>query len=211
MRILGTTGRMNQLLRIEKAVQRAERKVAPKGLARNFSKGDWLCFSTAARRKAEYAATPAKLFLKTIEDLDLQPENHFGDLGSGLGLTCFAAAMHFARVTGFELDQRLLTEAETIRQAFEIENVAFRHEDFLYTDLAPFQVLFLFQPFSQDFPDLMRDKLAGTTPGTVIISHIFRFTEPIIFGPDDFRVINPGWEPHSTDPYLIDFYAHERK
>ena len=129
-------------------------------------------FMTNGPRQPGYVATPLRSIFNALKELKLPKNNQFADLGSGLGMVCFAASFFFKHVTGFEIDPRLRTKAKQIQRKFGLQNVQFLNKDFLKADLRPYKTIFLFQPFVEGFSRLMVEKLKETRSGTFIISYV---------------------------------------
>ena len=166
---------------MEQAVRRAERKFIRPEKARNLGPDQIAVFSTRAARNAEYSTISAEVFLQRIEELGLDPNLVFADLGSGLGAACFAAAFHFKQVYGLELDLRLVAEAKRLQQKLGFGSVIFRHQDFLKADLSEFDVLYTFHPFSKNFVPLMKKRLRDIPSKTIVISNVFNYARSKIF------------------------------
>ncbi len=216
MKVLSKPFDFKRLKQIELAVKRAEQKFMPSGFKEKIGPNDWGFFFPEGPRHPSYHATPPRHLLRHFVDLThikktgLSPDSHFADLGSGLGMVCFTAAMfpYFREVTGIEIDPHLHAEAEKIRQKFGVRNVEFRNADFMNADLREFDVLYFFRPYKDSFVQLMRDKLVETNPGTIVISYggfdikLFRLRA--------FRPIYPiNWKP--SEEHVWDFYAFVRK
>lgn len=213
MKVLRTANALNAYLRAERLVHQAEHRLAGPKVKKAAKCGprDWLAFKTQAPRGAEYCATPPPFVIHFIEELGLPSSHHFADLGSGLGLVCFVAALHFDKVVGFELDPRIHAEAEKIRQTLEMENITFRREDFLGAGLGGFDVLYVFHPFHNKFIRHMVDKMKEVRPGAIVVSAVFNYARPVIFREPFFREILRPTDPMVNDPYLSEFYAYERR
>lgn len=210
MRIIATSGSLNKLLRAQTAVKQAERKFVDPVLRQRLGPKDWACFPTQAPRGAEYGATPGRLFLNAVEDLELSSELDFADLGSGLGNVCFAAALHFQRVIGIEMDRRLCNEADRIKEGLDFPNVIFINADLLKIDLSGFQVLYIYHPFRTDFTELMFEKLRTAASGTIIIANIYETVRRGIFSPRDFRQIYPLGPGNPLAFEHEQFFTYER-
>lgn len=223
MKIGRPTNIRTRLIRIEEAVRQAAWKFVDATTDKQIGPQDWPTFSTTAPNKAEYAAFPAITLYMGLEDLGLPRDFSFADLGSGLGNACFPAALYFKHaalyfknVVGFELDSRLCAEAEGIGREHGFNNISFRNEDFLKADLSPFQVIFTYHPFRDNFIPLMKKRLRDIPSGTIIISILFNHVLPSIFTRDIFQKIYPALgsletEPATQDPFLAEFNAYRRR
>jgi len=202
MRLSSNPSVIRRMIKVEQAVKEAEIKLAPPAARSNGR----IHFATSGTRLPFYEATPYIPLLRVIDELRLPSKLHFADLGSGLGMACFAAATYFARVTGFEIDPRLHAEAERIRQAEKVEGISFLNQDFMAANLQDFNVLYLFRPFTEYFEFRAGQKLNETKPGTVVISYVF--TNHLLFNVRTFRQIYPVSSSSSLPNH--DFFAFER-
>lgn len=171
---------------IELAVQHAEQAAKGKKVV---VYGTWESFPSFAPRNAVYAASSARLFLNVIQDLHLPRTARFADLGSGAGLICATAGIWFTSVTGFEVDQRLLTQAKSVVKKLDLPHVRFRDQDFLEADLTEFDIIYFFHPFITGIAQLMKAKLAQTKPGTLIIANTADVIREEIFDQSRFQRI----------------------
>ena len=203
-----------KLPHIQQAIHAAEKRIAPppKHRAQLGHSSDVL-FPTSGPRGPWYEGTPIPEVLAHLDRLDLPPHLHFVDLGSGLGNVCFAAAAVFDRVTGLEQNPEFLMEAEKIRFKFRLSHVRFQNQDFVRVPLKPFDVIFFYKPFADDFGVHMRKKLLETAPGTYIISR--QIMPRILYDRSNFDYLAPldSWEATPQDPHLpyADFYTFIRK
>ena len=98
MKIIRTARQLSRLLRMERAVRQAEMKFFKPNQEGHYQLGEVVSFPTRAPNIAEYTSLPPEVILDRLEKLELDPNLVFADLGSGLGMTCFAAAFHFKQV-----------------------------------------------------------------------------------------------------------------
>lgn len=195
------------------AAREAERRILPaEHRARGTQKREIL-FPLTGPRNPWYEGTPIPDVLKHLDTLNLAPNRRFVDLGSGLGSACFAAAAVFDRVTGIEQNAKFLKEAENIRRTFNISSVRFEQGDFMCLPLDPFDVVFFYKPFADDFGMHMRKKLLETARGTYIISR--QIMPRLLIDRSNFDYLAPldNWRPtpeNSRLPYA-DFYTFIRK
>lgn len=191
---------LGRIVRLEKAVRQAERRIAPPDQLVGSGPDDYICFNSTAPNISTYGPSSAFNFLRILKMIDPSPdrERPFADLGSGLGVITMAAATYFRQAVGIEYDPRLLAGAETIRQAEGFDNVRFIMGDFTKVDLRQFGCLYLYQPFIEDFNELMGPRLYQTEPGTVIIANLFSFCLEGLFPGQYFRQLvnadNPAVE-----------------
>lgn len=204
-----------KLPHIMHAVRQVEKRIIPPEHRARLGHSSDVLFPTSGPRGPWYEGTPIPEVLAHLDRLDLPPHLHFVDLGSGLGNVCFAAAAVFDRVTGLEQKPEFLMEAEKIRIKFRLSSVRFQNVDFVRRDvpLTPFNVIFFYKPFADDFGMHMRIKLLETAPGTYIISR--RFMPRLLIDRSNFDYLAPldSWEatPQNTRLPYADFYTFIRK
>ncbi len=186
MRIVVTRGIISRMGQIKQAVIQAEKK---------YLKPNSGIFFTQGSRTTLHAPTEPQLLIEHLKEVNrarpklLSRGFNAAVLGAGLGLSSFTLAQFFRSVTGFEIDPRLCQDAEKIRRRFGIQNVVFQQGDFLEKEIWPFNLLYFYRPFYSNFNALMRQKLAETFPGTVIISHMLG--AEVLFEPELFSPIYP--------------------
>ncbi|KPJ68590.1 hypothetical protein AMJ44_06190 [candidate division WOR-1 bacterium DG_54_3] len=217
MRILPTTQAINKLVQIEFEVRKAEKEFIKPSSQRRYSIDHW-SFRTRAPRKARHAITSAFLLLSHIQEareaggLELSPDWRCADLGSGLGMSTFSLALRFGfiKVIGYELDKKVISRAERTRQRHGIGNVRFEYKDFLEEDLSPYKLLYIYQPFFENFVEYMNLPMLETAPGTIIISRIASFFREQIFVEPFFRLIYASPKNQPSNPFLAEFYTYQR-
>jgi SAM-dependent methyltransferase len=165
------------------------RKDGPKHSVENARPDQHIIFKTNAERFSLHVMTQPDVLLEIFSRVPFLIKDNFADLGCGLGMQCFIAANFFKQVTGFEFNKDVFSQAEKIRTRFKLNNVRFRNEDFLNADLRPYNALFMYLPFYNDFVESMSEKLKETTPGTFIIS--FKYSEKNVFPNKYFKAIYP--------------------
>jgi protein-L-isoaspartate O-methyltransferase len=208
---------MNKLVQIEFEVRRAEKRFLKPPSQRVYGIDHW-SFRTQAPRKARHAITSAFLLLSHIQEareaggLELSPDWFCADLGSGLGMSTFSLALRFGfkTVVGYELDEHVIARAERTQQRHGIENVKFEHKDFLEEDLTPYKLLYVYQPFSENFVGYMTLPMRETAPGTIVIARIANFFREQIFAEPFFRLIYASPKNRSLNPFLAEFYTFQR-
>jgi hypothetical protein len=193
-----------RIVRMEKAVRLAERRIAPPDQLVGLGPDDYVCFHSSAPNISSYGPSSAFNFLRVLKMIEpaLDRDQTFADLGSGLGAITFAASTYFRQAVGFELDPRLIAGAEAVRQAEGFDNVSFIFQDITKTDLGRFGCLYLYQPFIDNFTELMAPQLAKTRPGTVIVANIFSFFLEGLFPEQHFRQLV------NADNQMIEFSAY---
>jgi len=191
MSIERANGPLFRLMRMEARVREVERNFASARDLRELEPQDVVVFPTNAPNQAEYATLSSLMLLSHLEELKLDPELPFADLGSGLGAACFAASTYFKQVTGLEYDVRLVMEAENLRRQMGFNNVYFRQVDFLKANLSSYRVLYLFHPFKDNFVPLMAERMENLSSGTQVISQVFNYARPGIFTERLFERIHP--------------------
>ena len=138
--------------------------------------------SQAARKKSRkrkpdviYYPTPPETVAEMLRLANIKKGDVLYDLGSGDGRIPIAAAKQFGiRAVGIEIDQKLITEAESnARDAGVAELVRFRNEDMFRIDVSEANIVTLY--LSEKLNILLRPKLLRELrPGSRIISHDFR-------------------------------------
>ena len=210
MKPIGRISTLKQIIRLERAVRQAEMKIIPPWIHPEEYPDNRVSFSTHGPRRPVYAATPLRSILEVIGKAGLPKEGHFADLGSGLGMACFVASFYFSQVTGFEFDHEILAEAEKIRQRFNLNNVRFLNIDFLRANINPYNVIYMFHPFLDNFSELIVNILKETKPGTVIISHVVDlevFSKDLVLK----RYYPNFWKSHPDKDQLPGTFVYERK
>lgn len=203
-----------KLPHIMTAAREAEQRIRPHpNLHLRHGRSLEVLFPTSGPRNPWYEGTPIPDILNHLDTLDLAPNRHFVDLGSGVGNVCFAAAAVFDRVTGIEQKREFLLEAEHIRVQFNLSSVSFHHQDFVRVPLRPFDVIYFYKPFADDFGMHMRKKLLETAHGTYIISRMIM--PRLLIDRENFDYLAPldNWRPTPENPGLpfADFYTFIRK
>ena len=201
---------VSQIRRMEAAVKLAEGKFMRQKGMRKLPSG-WHAFSTSAPRNARYQATPPCVLLYKLDELTLPREYHLADLGSGLGMACFAASLYFDRVTGFELDPAVLAGAEKVKKELEINNVTFENQNFLKADLTRYNVLYIFHPLMEGFIMHTSQKMQELKPGTIVLANLIEFARRDIFDPFSFKLLDGQGQRASSSSALNCIYAFERR
>lgn len=182
---------LGTLLNIQKAVKQAEGKFKHKqNPLDKVIHREWAYLHTDGPRRPIHHVTPYQELLNHVKILNISPESKAGVLGSGLGMASYTLASRVKDVTGWEIDPEIYAEAEGIRQSFNISNISFIKDDFLTgADLSTFSLIYFYKPFTDNFIEVMGEKLKETVPGTIVISR--RFCHIRTFNPSDFLVIHP--------------------
>ena len=138
--------------------------------------------SQATRKKSRkrkpdviYYPTPPETVAEMLRLANIKKGDVLYDLGSGDGRIPIAAAKQFGiRAVGIEIDQKLISEAESnARAAGVAELVRFRNEDMFRIDVSEANIVTLY--LSEKLNVLLRPKLLRELrPGSRIISHDFR-------------------------------------
>ncbi|MFH1684091.1 MAG: class I SAM-dependent methyltransferase [Candidatus Margulisiibacteriota bacterium] len=195
--------------RAKTEVIRAERKFPG---AKSTNNQGFSSFITQGPNNPVYAAIPPALLLPLIERLQLSADLHYASFGLGLGMDCFAVAKVFKKVTGYEIDPKLVAEAERIKTALGLENVSFRNQDFLTIpadEMNQFDVVVFFRPFKDNFFRLMGNKLRELRSGATAIS--YAFYHPLLFPSRQFDPLYPtNWNPPEEN-IASEFYVFRRK
>lgn len=204
-----------QLWGIKSAVQQQEHEIAYGNYmlpARHHEilKGGWKSIRAEGSCQAIYVATPPEQLLRHFEFLSkkyaaiLVSLKHILDLGSGLGMACFALAHLFENVTGCEQDPRLHWGAEQIRQDNNITNITFKNRDFRHlstAEIQAFDAIFAYVAI-QNPGEGIEDILFRASPGTLIVLRECDLRK--LFESPQFRLLHP--KRKSYDP---GFHDHE--
>lgn len=133
-------------------------------------------FFTDAPNRGLCASINTKTFGRLLQLLDLSSDLWFADLGGGLAGACLSANIYFKSATLIEADKVVLNFAKKNSSAMVSDTlgnfsstVKFRAGNFLEIDPKTYQVIFFYQPFLNDFKQLMGDYLNKTKPGTIVI------------------------------------------
>lgn len=148
------------------------------------------------------------LLYNVIQEARLPAEHSFADLGSGFGMACFAAALHFKKAVGFEINPEIVAIAQELKARLKTGNVDFQHQDLRQADLSSFNVLHMFQPYVDNFAADMKTLLARVEPGTVVISCIFSSLRSKIFKPKAYRQLYPPVLPSRARPSML--HVHQK-
>ena len=186
MRTILTPKIRQRLTQIDTAVHQAERRLERSKDLLPMSVEKERSYYTIAPRIGMYHPTPTTMLLSNIERLELSPNMNAAVLGSALGSSSFALALHFAKVTGIEYARKLVKVAREIGQELDIDNVEFEHGDFLDADLSGFDFIYTYQPFLLDYERIMPHIFAELKPGTVIMANILPEFLPAVFPKENF-------------------------
>jgi SAM-dependent methyltransferase len=123
---------------------------------------------------APYETTPQEVVDRMLEMAEMQPDDVVYDLGSGDGRIVITAARRYgARGVGFELDEKLVRQAqENARRTGVTGRARFHHQDVMTVDLSPATVVTLY--LLQDANLKLRSRLLSQLRhGARVISHKF--------------------------------------
>ena len=165
-------------------------------------------FGPAGETPRFHAPCVPDLLYNVVQEAKLPAEHSFADLGSGFGMACFAAALHFEKVAGFEINEEIVAVARELKQRLKMGNVDFHHQDLRQADLSGFNVLHMFQPYIDNFAADMERLLARVEPGTVVISNIFGSMRRQIFSPEGYLQLYPPVLPSNARPSML--YVHQK-
>ena len=199
---------------IAKRIRLSEQKIMPPECRESVEIFGKPIFPLPGTGEAWYGPTPMLALIEYLEGLNLPPDLHFADLGSGLGNACIAARAVFDRVTGLENNRAVFAEAVTIRDEFGLAGIEYRLEDLMAASWEEFNVLYFYKPDAKEdlFLKLMR-RFRGTAPGTVIISR--RYMNNELYLPGEFRYLPPlsDWRSTLDNLYfpLAEFYGFVKK
>jgi len=90
-----------------------------------------------------WAVSEAKEVYRAFRHFRLDQYCHMADLGSGDGITALIGSL-FTRVTGYETDELLYRKSLEIRDELELSQARFLLQDYLLTDLSPYDLLYLY-------------------------------------------------------------------
>ena len=155
-----------------------------------------------------FLSTPPGPFLRFIKDMKIERKGHFADLGSGSGRIGLPASYYFKRVTLFERDHRLCNLTRRIMKGYNIANVTLKNADFLRQSIEPFDVIYFFRPFREDYCAKMENLIRTAKPGATLIFTSVREFE--LIDPKLFSFIYPAVGPDAAEPAVGDFFAVKR-
>jgi SAM-dependent methyltransferase len=91
-----------------------------------------------------YGETPIMTLQKIVKECSITPQDTIYELGSGRGRACFWLRLVLgAKVFGIDFVPEFIEIAEKIRKSQKIENLKFRCEDFLKSDLHKATIIYL--------------------------------------------------------------------
>jgi SAM-dependent methyltransferase len=96
--------------------------------------------------------TPLVVARKAANFLAAEDNVRILDIGSGVGKFCLAAAHYNPKALyyGIEQRKRLVTEAETAREALRLENVAFMNGNFTQIDFRNYNHFYFYNAFYEN-------------------------------------------------------------
>ncbi|MDD4179199.1 MAG: class I SAM-dependent methyltransferase [Candidatus Margulisbacteria bacterium] len=157
-------------------------------------------FETNCPGSAGHDFTDPASLLRHIETVShlvpLTGEESVVSLGSGLGMDSFVFALIFCSVTGFEVDQEVITEARRIQALFGLTNINFIKRNFLEpkVDLSPYDLVYFYKPLEYDFEKKIGELVQSAKPGAIVISRAF--PHRALHRQKKFKVIYPfDWDP----------------
>jgi len=203
-----------KLVQIEELVRQAERKAFSEINKRASTVHSTLpiFFDTSGPHHPVYHATPVHLLLKHVsEEISLPRDIEAAVFGSGLGASATALALWVKRVTLFEIDPLLLDLSKEVLAAAGLDNADFVAGDFLdvAVKLDNFGAVYFYNPFSDDCPQIMSQRLLATAPGTYAISH--QMSVPVFHDPQHFTLVHPPANGEQQKLLLSEFYTAIRK
>jgi len=147
-------------------------------------------FNTEGPNRPIFFSTPPKSFMKFVTEMKFNRNAHFAELGSGSGRIGLRASYYFENVTLFETDKRLCNITRRIMREYSISNVTLKNADFLRQSIEPFDYIFFFLPFRDNYTEKMKELVQRAKPGSTLI-----FTseqEFQLFGPEHFTFTYPA-------------------
>ena len=95
-----------------------------------------------------------------IKLLNLGPDDHVLDVGSGVGKAALLFALYSGcRVTGIEQRAHLVRVAQDLQKHLRVDGVRFRAGDALEASWQDYTVIYLFNPYQEHLPDKGTPKL----------------------------------------------------
>jgi hypothetical protein len=105
--------------------------------------------SPRSREMVAYQPTPVRHILHFLENVELSPDDHFVDLGSGLGQAPLLVSMlSGVQSLGIEIEPAYVANAEACAAALQLGNVSFVAADGRDADLSTGTIFYLYSPFT---------------------------------------------------------------
>lgn len=150
-----------------------------------------------------YGETPLVVMQQIAKKAMITKNDTVFELGSGRGRTCFwLSVLVGCKTVGVEIVPVFVQKAEGIRRYYGLQNLEFRLQDMLETDLSEASVIYLFGTcLSDENINRFIDKLKSVKRGTRIVTISYALTEyknvPYIQLKESFEVEFPWGKTQS--------------
>lgn len=126
-----------------------------------------------------YGETPLTSFHKIVKEIGVTADDVFFELGCGRGLGVFWLNNYIGcKVVGVEYIDVFVDQGQKIAQRLQLNDVIFRCEDILTTDLSGATVLYFYGTgFDDNFINKFVDKVVSLPSGTKIITVSYPLTD----------------------------------
>lgn len=179
---------------IKKRVYASETDLRDRGILKFQERDNVFATFTGAPRNAMCVTSPLQEL-----GMALLKSDFFGtsacDLGTGPGGPSAVLSLFFPTVVTWEIDRQIydMTRSTWQKEGPPFSEVLFLHADFLEkeADLSPFDLVYFYEPFMDDFRFLMREKLMTMRPGAVVLCPPLtsKKTHTWIFQPTEFTPV----------------------
>jgi len=160
------------------------------------------------------------LFDQIRQKMPLPKNINLIDLGSGLGSFASSASIYLdhlratrSHVTGVEISPSVFADSVRIAKEQGVSNISYVNGDFaLYTkdDLRPYNMLYIYRPFNENFSDVMDEVFLRTAPGTILITRLCSVMGILRFDSLFKPVFSPFYENHGNE-YIVYIRTNEEK
>ena len=151
-------------------------------------------FVAAVTPGAEYDPTPMPVAEAMLDLAAVRPDDVVYDLGCGDGRIVIAAARRGARGVCVDIDPKRIRQSRAnAKKAGVAEQIRFREEDLLKSDLSDATVVMLF--LSPELANALRPKLEKLKPGSRIVAHWYPVGD---WKPDQVVKIRGPWGRERT-------------
>lgn len=135
------------------------------------------------RRKEEniyaYGETPLTTLEQIMQECQVKSSDRVFELGCGKGRTCFwmNAFLH-CTVIGVDFVPAFISKAEKVKNAYKINDLEFRCEDILETDLKGATVIYLYGTcYEPEFIEKLIERFRSLPSGTKILTISYPLTD----------------------------------
>ncbi len=128
-----------------------------------------------------YGETPLTSMEKIANNCGITQEDTVFEMGSGRGLACFWLSEYLGcQVVGIEFVPTFVKNANQVVERLHLQNVSFRCEDMITSDLSGATVVYLHATcLPEEDLILLKEKLAKLPPGTKIITVSYPLIEDL--------------------------------